>query len=231
LSAPPRQVAVEHIAPLPTARPKPVEVAAALPKPRPAQQPIVTASAGNTFDNRSYWRNAVEAGPALPPAIAAGTSYETASLDPAATGSTADDALAYATASDTPLTARTRPMGSRLPQMPAEARVIPTSSNSSQVVKAPLAPALAIGGGAHFDSPWLRAAMLTPSVRGFMTATRVGAVDPRWQHDLLVKPAQSVAMSFSADPHLGMVADRFSGSAVVFLATATFAPQTTASLR
>ena len=29
-------------------------------------------------------------------------------------------------------------------------------------------------------------------------------------------------MSFSADPHLGMVADRFSGSAVVFLATTTF---------
>ena len=33
-------------------------------------------------------------------------------------------------------------------------------------------------------------------------------------------------MTFSADPHLGMVADRFSGSAVVFLATATFTTQT-----
>jgi uncharacterized protein YcbK (DUF882 family) len=229
LSPPPKQVAVEHIVPMPTARPKTVEVAAALP--RPAQQPIVTASASNTFDDRSYWRGAVEAGPALPPAIAAGTSYETASLDPATTGSTADDALAYATASDTPLTAPARPMGSRLPQMSAEARVIPNSSNSSVMVKPPLAPALAIGGGARSDSPWLRAAMLTPSVRGFMTATRVGAVDPRWQHDLLVKPAQSVAMSFSADPHLGMVTDRFSGSAVVFLATATFAPQTTTALR
>ena len=38
-------------------------------------------------------------------------------------------------------------------------------------------------------------------------------------------------MSFSADPHLGMVADRFSGRAVVFVNTATFAPQATASLR
>ena len=38
-------------------------------------------------------------------------------------------------------------------------------------------------------------------------------------------------MTFSADPHLGMVAYRFSGSAVVFLATTTFALQTTASLR
>jgi hypothetical protein len=38
-------------------------------------------------------------------------------------------------------------------------------------------------------------------------------------------------MTFSADPNLGMAVDRFSGSAVVFLATATFAPQKTASLR
>ena len=79
-----------------------------------------------------------------------------------------------------------------------------------------------MGGGERSDSPWLRAAMLTPSVRSFMTATRVGAVDPRWQYDLLHKPSQSLVMTFSADPHLGMVADRFTGSAVVFLATATF---------
>jgi hypothetical protein len=228
---PPKQVAVEHIVPLPATRPKPVEVATAMPRPRPAQQPIVTASVGNTFDSRGYWHGAVESGPALPPAIAAGTSYETASLDAATTGSAAGDSLAYATASDTPLTARARPMGSRLPQMPAEARVIPTSANTSMVVKPPLASPLAMGGGQRTDSPWLRAAMLTPSVRGFMTATRVGTVDPRWQRDLLVKPAQSVMMTFSADPHLGVVTDRFTGNAVVFLATATFAPQTTAALR
>jgi hypothetical protein len=38
-------------------------------------------------------------------------------------------------------------------------------------------------------------------------------------------------MSFSADPHLGMVANRFSGRAVVFVDTATFKTQATASLR
>jgi hypothetical protein len=190
----------------------------------------VTASANNTFDNRGYWRGAVESGPALPPAIASGTPYETASLDPVTTGSAPNDALAYAMASDTPLTARARPMGSRLPHMPVEARVIPTSSNTTVAVKPALAPALT-SSGERSDSPWLRAAMLTPSVRGFMTATRVGAVDPRWQQGLLHKPARSVMMTFSADPHLGMVADRFSGNAVVFLATATFAPQTTAALR
>jgi uncharacterized protein YcbK (DUF882 family) len=229
---PSKAVAVEHIVPMPAARPKPVAVAAILPRPRPAEQTSVMAALpNNLFDKRGYWGGAVEAGPALPPPIAAGTQYETASLDPVSTGSTADDALAYATGSETPLAARARPMGSRLPRMPAEASVIPTSSNANVVVKPPLAPALAMGGGERSDSPWLRAAMLTPSVRSFMTATRLGTVDPRWQYDLLHKPAQSLVMTFSADPHLGMVADRFGGSAVVFLATATFNTQTTAALR
>ena len=229
---PPKQVAVEHIVPLPAARPKPVEVAAIIPRPRPAEQPIVTAALpNNVFDNRGYWRGAVEVGPALPPAIAAGTQFETASADPASTGSTADGALAYASESEPPLATRSSPMGSRLPQMPAEARVIPTPANTSVVAKPPLAPAMAMGiGGQSLESPWLRAAMLTPSVRGFMTATRMGAVDPRWQYALLQKPSQSLVMTFSADPHLGMVADRFTGSAVTFLATATFSTQT-ASLR
>jgi hypothetical protein len=78
--------------------------------------------------------------------------------------------------------------------------------------------------------PWLRAAVLTPSVSNFMTTTRFGAADPRPLQELLHKPSLSLVMTFSADPHLGMVADRFSGSAVVFLATATFSMQT-ASLR
>jgi hypothetical protein len=115
--------------------------------------------------------------------------------------------------------------------MPAEARVIPTSSDTGAVVSPPMASTLAIGGGERFDSPWLRAAMLTPSVRGYMTTTRVGPVDPRWQRKLLGKPPQSVMMTFSADPHLGMVDDRFSGTAVVFLATTTFNMQKTAALQ
>jgi hypothetical protein len=38
-------------------------------------------------------------------------------------------------------------------------------------------------------------------------------------------------MTFSDDPQYGMVANRFTGSAVVFLATATFTRAQTASLR
>jgi hypothetical protein len=115
-----------------------------------------------------------------------------------------------------------------MPQIAREASVMPASGNTTVVQKL---PAMTIGGQ-RADSPWLRAAMLTPSVSDTMTATRMGALDPRPLHDLLHKPAQSLVMTFSADPGLGMLADRFSGRAVVFLATATFAPpQTTASLR
>ena len=47
----------------------------------------------------------------------------------------------------------------------------------------------------------------------------------------VTKPAQSLAMTFSADPNLGMTTGRFDGPAVVFVATATFTTQMTASLR
>ena len=114
---PRKPVAVEHIVPLPAARPKPVAVAAVLPKPRPAEQSIATASLPNqAFDDRGYWRGAAEASPALPAPLAAGTRFETASLDPASTGSTASQALAYAAEPERPLAARARPMGSRLPR-------------------------------------------------------------------------------------------------------------------
>ncbi len=81
------------------------------------------------------------------------------------------------------------------------------------------------------ESPWLRAAMLTPSVSGVMTATNTAPSRMKASGRLLYKPAESLLMAFSADPHMGMTAERFDGRAVVFLATATFAVQTTAALR
>jgi len=222
-----KTVATVPIVPLPAARPKTVTVASILPRPRPAEQVMTTASLSpNALEDRGYWRGAAGAGPALPAPIAAGTRYEVASADAVRVG---DNALAYANDQAAPLAARARPMGSRLPQMAVEARVLPGSTNSTLVVKPPMAAS--IDSGQLSDSPWLRATILTPSVR-YMSTSRVGAVDPRWMGQLLHKPGQALAMSFSADPHLGMVADRFDGRAVVFLATTTFAPpQTTASLR
>jgi uncharacterized protein YcbK (DUF882 family) len=219
----PHPVSVEHIVPLPTARPKPVAVASAATK--PPHRTIVTASlGGNLFDNRGYWHGSVETGADLP-AASTSSPFETAGLGPNMTGSTS---LAYAGYSETSAPARARPMGSRLPFLAKEASVMPAQGNNSVVEK----PALAgTGSGQRSDSPWLRAAMLTPSFSAYMTVTRLGAVDMRPLKELLYKPSLSVAMMFSADPQLGMVADRFSGPAVVFLATTTFKLQSTASLR
>jgi uncharacterized protein YcbK (DUF882 family) len=235
-------VAVERIVPLPTARPKPVAVAAATPKPvaatptpvvaaAPAPKaiahPVVTASlGGNLFDSRGYWRGAIQSGPDLPAAVAA-PKYETASIEPGSTGSTA---LAYAVESNAPGPARARPMGSSLPRLLKEASVMPAEGNTTVVEKAPLAAALA-STERGVENPWLRAAMLTPSFSTYMTATRLGLIDMRPLQELLYKPSLSLAMTFSADPHPGMVASRFSGPAVVFLATTTFKLQSTASLR
>jgi uncharacterized protein YcbK (DUF882 family) len=212
---------VERIVPLPTARPKQVVVAAATSS-SPAR-PIVTASlGGNLFDSRGYWEGAIQNSPDLPAAIAAPSKYETAAIEPGRTGSTA---FAYAADSETTALARLRPMGPRLPR---EANVLPAEDNTT-VVEKPLLAAVA-SGQRSIESPWLRAAMITPSISTFMTATRLGATDMRPLQGLLYKPSLAVAMTFSADPQLGMLASHFSGPAVVFVATTSFKLQSTASL-
>ena len=215
LTPPPKTVPVEHIVPIPAARPA-QQVAVAMPKLRPADQ-IVTASLKNpTFDNRVPWRGTLETGPSLPLAIATGTRYATASLEVESTGN-ANKALAYAAATETVFAEHTPVMGRQLPRL--EATVQQVSTDSSVAWKSGVTPS---GGFARTDSPWLRAAMLAPSAQAFLSATRIGGNDPRWQQELLRKPDQSVMMTFSADPHLGMVAERFTGTAVVFVATTTF---------
>jgi len=227
--APPKvnPVAVELIVPMPMARPKPAAVATTTPA--PAAAPVVTASAGNNlFASRGYWRGSVETGPDLPAATTASSPFETASIGSRQTGA----ALAYATEADATNVERVRPMGSRLPLMPKEASVMPAQAQSNTTVaEKPLAAAAEASPGQRIDSPWLRAAMLTPSFSTYMTATRLGAVDMRPLQELLYKPSMSVAMTFSADPHLGVLANRFEGPAVVFLATNTFKLQSTASLQ
>ncbi len=85
-----------------------------------------------------------------------------------------------------------------------------------------------VSGAQRIDSPWLRATMLTASVSGELTVTQFGDADPRAFGALFSKPAEAIAMRFSEEPSLST--ERFSGSAVVFLATARFVRTQTASL-
>ena len=212
-------VSTKRIVPLPHARPVSV-IAAALK--RKQAEPIVTASVTNSAAaSHSVWSDPVVSRDIWGDVIKDKPPLEVASAEPAA------DAMAYAIDAEPAPVTRARPMGERVPRMAREATVIPGAANTTIAVKA---PDMSIGGQ-RSDSPWLRAAMLTPSVSAFMTSTRLGELDPSWLHDLLRKPAQSLVMTFSADPQLGLVTDQFAGNAVVFLATATFTAQTTASLR
>ena len=122
---------------------------------------------------------------------------------------------------------RARPMGARLPQLTAS---VAREAPAMLAIASKAAPTL-VSGGQNLGSPWMRAIMLTPSVSQFMTMTWQGGSDPRWLAELMDKPSQALAMTFGADPQDGLVTGRFTGSAVVFLATAQFAPVHTVALR
>jgi hypothetical protein len=77
--------------------------------------------------------------------------------------------------------------------------------------------------GAQFEDVWLRALVLAPDLHNYMTATMIDRPDPRELRPLMDKPGASMMMTFSDNPHLGMTTDRFSGSAVVFISTTSFA--------
>jgi uncharacterized protein YcbK (DUF882 family) len=104
-----------------------------------------------------------------------------------------------------------------------------TNQVISTVLSAPARVASIAAPGTHFDNPWIRAVVLSPSVRKFLTTLSLSVQDFRSLASLMHKPASSVVMTFSADPNLGLSHDHFSGSAVVFVSTVTY-PTHTASL-
>ena len=221
--------------PLPKVRPaaSPIVVAMALPAPRPAAdapKPAAVASASPSANEivraRGYW-----AGPAtMTPAEAATAATALARVaghaaDPATTGSIPRDPLpppATSAAGDRRLAY------AAAPERHAAAR--PARRYSVVMRSAEPATSIAVKAGSEpvpppvqtFD-PWLDAVTITPSVRHYLSATQYGVRDFRSLQPFLGKPAAAVAMTFSDDPHRGLSAQHFSGRAVVFVGTVTFA--------
>jgi hypothetical protein len=77
---------------------------------------------------------------------------------------------------------------------------------------------------------WMRVMILAPSASTSMSSTVLGDSDMTLMRAYFVKPQSAIAMSFSDDPQLGLVTDRFTGSATAVLATQSFVMRT-ASLR
>ena len=219
-SARPKPVETSRIVPMPSSRPKIIEVAATAP----------SASAANGIaPQTAFWTSAVESGD-LAPAVAQSPFVFADTMTAAST-----QAMAYAaepprsrTRLPQPRPSQAPPMGLNIPAAPPTALV---ATQPAVIAADPTATAAIVGGGGSPDSPWLRAAMLTPDLSSFMTATQMGPQDMAPLSQLFHKPAQALMVTFSADPGLGIVANRFTGAAVTFLATASFVPQTTASLR
>ncbi|HET7849532.1 MAG TPA: DUF882 domain-containing protein [Pseudolabrys sp.] len=213
----PVKVATERIVPLPAARPAGVQVASAT---RPSQ------SASNVFDRYKFWTANAEARPDQRPR----NPIELADAGPATTGSTDLSAFASVGNDGSFPAPRAHPMGTSMPRM-RNASLMPSDTPNTTVIdKQALTPGRAMrSASALADDPWLRATVLTTSA-SYMTATRLGDAHMKMMSAFMHKPDQALAMAFSADPQPGLLADRFSGHAVVFLATRTFNNRT-ASLR
>jgi hypothetical protein len=162
-----------------------------------------------------------------------------ASADPQSTASisAAFQALAYAPASASPveranvITASAPiPRSARPARNPVVATTIDTvvakgSQGQGSVISTSTRIAAAKG-----NDIWMRAMILAPSASTSMSATVLGDADMTIMRAYFVKPQAIVAMTFSDDPQLGLVCDRFTGSATAVLATQSFVMRT-ASLR
>ncbi len=78
------------------------------------------------------------------------------------------------------------------------------------------------------DELWTRAMILTPSVIRSLSSTLMGEQNLTVMRAHFTKPETAVAMTFSNDPAMGMICERFTGPAVTPLTTTSFR---TAALR
>jgi hypothetical protein len=250
VAATPRQASVaapEKVAaalvPLPIARPtiaapvpsKPTfQVASAAAVPVRVQAARVAPNSPNAIisSSRDYWRGVPEE--SHEPAELTGRAARGAP-DGTATGSTspwhtpsrndrvpAELALAYAAQVEPPETVPAA--GSPMGQAPASAKPVALASSVAKKVVGRSAPPVAKGD--RFDDPWLKMLLMAPSAHNAMTAANLGPADLSKLQPMLQKPPAAVVMTFSADPYLGMAAERFSGNAVVFMSTVTFGMRT-----
>jgi uncharacterized protein YcbK (DUF882 family) len=139
-------------------------------------------------------------------------------FDVAAASTSGANAFAYAPDEVAPVRGKPWLTAASVSEPPAQTSIVAKTESLDQMVS----------GAQRIDSPWLRATMLTASVSGELTVTQFGDPDPRAFGALFSKPAEAIAMSFSDEPALST--ERFTGSAVVFLATARFVRTQTAAL-
>jgi uncharacterized protein YcbK (DUF882 family) len=87
----------------------------------------------------------------------------------------------------------------------------------AQELDGAVATATRLSAGSN-NGTWMRIMLLAPSA-ATMSVTILGDTDLSRMREFFVKPQTAIAMSFSADPMMGLTCDQFSGSAVAKLDT------------
>jgi uncharacterized protein YcbK (DUF882 family) len=193
---------------------------------------------------RGFWDDAPatpkQATPAQVAAISARQALASADPQPTASVSAAFQALAYAPASSSPVdrsnvVAASAPIPRSIRAASAPHNPMAATTIDTVVAKGPQDQGNVVATSTRLASfkgndTWMRVMMLAPSASTSMSATVLGDADMALMSAHFVKPQAVVAMSFSDDPQMGMVSDRFTGSATAALATQSFVMRT-ASLR
>ena len=236
--------------PMPRAKPASsaatYQVASATSQPALLAKPKATTAARmespvDIINARGFWDNEPTAPKPTTSQVATLKAREAvASADPQPTASlNSNVSLAMAYAPPTP------PLDKS--QIVAASAPIPRSIRASSLAASPMsAPVPGVnettiakgqaGGAAtivriaawQMNEIWLRAMILTPNASTSLSAAILGDQDMTVMRTHFVKPRASVAMTFSNDPQMGLVCDRFTGSAIATLQTMTFGLKTAA---
>jgi uncharacterized protein YcbK (DUF882 family) len=210
-------------------KPSQAEAASAEPKPQ---------TPADIINARGFWGDA-PATPkqATPEQVAALNARQAvSSADPQSTASVsaAFQALAYAPVSTSPVDrANIVAASAPIPRSgrPVSRNPVAAASIDQVVAKGAQGQAGVIAtsrriAAARGNDIWMRIMMLAPSASSSMSTTVLGDTDMTLLSAHFVKPPAAIVMGFSDDPQLGLVCDRFTGSATAVLATQSFVLRT-----
>jgi uncharacterized protein YcbK (DUF882 family) len=217
------------------------------PRPKPAA-PVEAKleTPADIINARGFWGDAAAAPKQATPAQVAAINARqaVASSDPQSTASVSSpmQALAYAPAANSPvdranIVAASAPMPRSI--RPARNAAVAAPTIDQVVAKGTQDPSQGQGNvvatstriaASRGNDVWMRVMMLAPSATTSMSSTILGDTDMTVLRTHFVKPQATVTMGFSDDPQMGLLSDRFSGSATAVLSTQSFVLRT-ASLR
>jgi uncharacterized protein YcbK (DUF882 family) len=216
-------------------------------KDSPSSQPAETKpqTPADIINARGFWDDAdatpKQATSAQVIANAASRALAAADPQPTAGTSSALQALAYAPAASSlvdhsNIVAASAPIprgfrGSPATRSAAAATTIDTVvAKGMQRQDEPVATSTRLAASSRGNDLWMRVMILAPSASSSMNTTVLGDADMSLLRVYFAKPQAAIAIAFSDDPQMGMLSDRFTGSATARLATQSFVTQT-ASLR